>query len=85
MHEEGTRLMTQRPTYQNSSLAHPNDARERKSAMSVQSETSRTKGLFTKSCGYRAMQLSYVFKALNSPYSPFDVDCPVCLYMSSQN
>ena len=51
MHETITRLMTQGPTYSdpNSPQAHTNDARERMSAMSVQSEPSRTKGLFTKS------------------------------------
>ena len=84
MQEMITRLMTQGPTYSdpNSPQAHTDDARERMSDMSVQSEPSRTKALSTKSCGYRHTQLSYVFKALSSPY---DVDCPVCLYTSNQN
>ena len=37
----------------NSPQAHSYDSRERMSAMSVQPEPSRTKGLSTKSCGYR--------------------------------
>ena len=47
MHEEGTGLMTQGPTYRepNSQQAPPKDTREKMSAMSVQSEPSRTKGL----------------------------------------
>ena len=60
MYEEGTGLMTQGPTYldANSPQAHSYDAKERVRAMSVQSEPSRTKGLSTKSCGYRCTQLS---------------------------
>ena len=47
MHEEGTRLMTQGPTYRDSklTLGSSKRCRERMSTMSVQSEPSRTKGL----------------------------------------
>ena len=86
MHEEGTRLMTQGPTYRYSKLTSGSSkgCQRENEHMSVQPEPSRTRSLLPSLADTDARK-SYGFKALNSSYSPYDVDCPACLYTSCQN